>query len=203
MRTSAEDHHHDVLGDADAVRVGDLGDGQAVLDRGLQVDVVGADAGGQRELQVRRARDPLGGQVGRPERLGDHDLGARQLALEDRVRAVLVGGDDQRVARRLQEVAQPQLARDAADQLARGEAERPRASARSGRRGSARSSGSRRAHRPAGSRRADRRRARRERSPSLTPSSMFARRAARGRRRDRAIMSERARERALGHTSRA
>ena len=35
-----EDHHHDVLGDADAVAVGDLGDGDAVLDRRLQVDVV-------------------------------------------------------------------------------------------------------------------------------------------------------------------
>jgi len=64
-----EDHHHDVLGHADAVRVGHLGDRQAVLDRGLQVDVIGADAGGQRELQLRRLRDPLGREVGRPERL--------------------------------------------------------------------------------------------------------------------------------------
>ena len=41
-----------MLGDADAVGVRDLGDGDAVLDGGLQVDVVGADAGGDRQLEV-------------------------------------------------------------------------------------------------------------------------------------------------------
>ena len=108
------------------LRVRDLGDRHAVLDRRLQVDVVGADAGGQRELQLRRLGDPLGGQVGGPERLGDHDIGVGELALEDRVRAVLVGGDDQLVPGSLEELAQPQLAGDAAEQLAGPEAERLR-----------------------------------------------------------------------------
>ena len=75
-----------MLGDADAVGVGDLGDRDPALDRGLQVDVVGADPGGDRELQVRRLGDPLGGQVGGPEGLRDHDLGVGELALEHRVR---------------------------------------------------------------------------------------------------------------------
>ena len=59
------------------------------------------------------------GQVGRPERLRDHDLGVGQLALEHGVRAVLVGGHDQRVALALEELAQAQLAGDAAEQLRR------------------------------------------------------------------------------------
>ena len=80
------------------LRVGDLGDGDAALDRGLQVDVVGADAGRDRELQVRGLRDSLGGQVRGPERLRDHDVGVGQLALEDGVGAVLVGRDDEAVA---------------------------------------------------------------------------------------------------------
>ena len=121
-----QDHHHHVLGDADAVRVGDLGDGESALDRRLQVDVVGADARGQRQLQVRCLGDPLGGQVGGPERLGDHHLGLGQLALEDRVRPVLVGGDDEPVPAPLEELAQAELAGDAADQLAGREADRLR-----------------------------------------------------------------------------
>ena len=129
MRTSAEDHHHHVLGDADAVGVGDLGDREPALDRRLQVDVVGADPGGQRQLQLRRLGDPLGRQVGRPEGLGDDDLGLRQLALEDRVRAVLVGGDDERVPALLEELAQAELAGDAAEQLAGREVDRLPASA--------------------------------------------------------------------------
>ena len=106
-----QDHHHDVLGDADAVAVGDLGDRDPALDRGLEVDVVGADPGGDRELQLRRLGDALGGQVGGPERLRDDDLGVGQLALEHRVGPVLVGGDDQRVALRLEEAAAAQARR--------------------------------------------------------------------------------------------
>ena len=79
----AQDQHDDVLGHADAVAVGHLGDGDAAVDRGLEIDVVGADAGGDRELELRRLGDPLGGQVGGPERLGDDDVGVGQLAFED------------------------------------------------------------------------------------------------------------------------
>ena len=149
-----QDHHHDVLGDADAVAVGDLGDGDPAVDRRLEVDVVRADPGGDRELQLRRLGDPLGGQVRGPERLRDDDVGVGQLALEDRVGPVLVGGDDQLVA------AAP-----------RGSARRPSSpetlpSSSPGVKsiasgvgvglavgGSPRSSGSRRARTPAGSRR--------------------------------------------------
>src|SRR5690606_26367309 len=116
-----QDHHHHALGDADAVAVGDLGDGDAVPDGGLQVDVVGADAGGQRELQPGRAGDPLGGEVGGPERLGDDHVGVGELAVEDRVGPLLVGGDHQGVPALLQEAAEPQLPGDAAEQLAGGE----------------------------------------------------------------------------------
>ena len=89
------------------------------VDRGLQVDMVGADPGGQRELQILRLGDPLGGQIGRPEGLRDDHVGVDQLALELAVGAVLVGGDDQRVALAFEIVAQAQLARHAAEQFAR------------------------------------------------------------------------------------
>ena len=59
----------------------------------LEVDVVGPDPGGHGQLQVRRLGDPLGGQVRGPERLRDDDLRVRKLALEGRVRPVLVGRD--------------------------------------------------------------------------------------------------------------
>ena len=55
-----EDHHHHVLGDADRVAVGDLRNRDALLDGGLQVGVVGADAGGDGELQLLRLGDPFG-----------------------------------------------------------------------------------------------------------------------------------------------
>ena len=96
-----------MLGDADAVAVRHLGDRDAVRDRGVEIDVVGADPGGDRELQVRRLGDPLRGQVRGPERLRDDDLGVGQLAVELRVGAVLVGGDDELVALALEEAAQP------------------------------------------------------------------------------------------------
>ncbi len=39
-----QDHHHHVFRHADAVGVGDLGDGDAAVDGRLQVDVIGSDA---------------------------------------------------------------------------------------------------------------------------------------------------------------
>ena len=64
-----EDHHHDVLRDADAVRVGHLGNRHPAFDRGLQVDVIRADPRRHGELQLRSLGDALGHQVCRPERL--------------------------------------------------------------------------------------------------------------------------------------
>lgn len=118
-----QDLHHGVLGDADAVAVRDLGDGDAAGDGGVQVDVVGADAGGQRQLQLRGAGDALGGEVGGPERLGYHHVGVGQFTVQLRVGALLVGGDDQGVAPGLQEFPQAQLPGDAAHQFAGGEVE--------------------------------------------------------------------------------
>ena len=98
-----------MLRHADAVGVGDLGDGDTVLDSRLQIDVVGSDPRRDRQLQLRRLGDPLGRQVGGPERLGDDDLGVRELSFEDRVRPVLVGRDNIRMAALLEERPQPEL----------------------------------------------------------------------------------------------
>ena len=96
-----QDLHDGVLGHADAVAEGHLGHRDAPGDGRVQVDVVRADAGGDGQLEIGGLGDALGGQVGRPERLGDDDVGVGQLLLEDRVGALLVGRDDQRVAGRL------------------------------------------------------------------------------------------------------
>ncbi len=89
-----------MLRNADAVGVSDLGDGQAGLAGGLEVVVIRPDPGGNRKLEVPGPGDALPGQVGGPERLGDDDIGVGQLALEDRVRAVLGNEVDRVRARR-------------------------------------------------------------------------------------------------------
>jgi hypothetical protein len=120
----SQDRHHDMLGDADRVAIGHFGDGDAPLDRRLEVDMVGADAGGDRQLQSIRLGDPLAGQIGRPERLGDDHVGVGQLALEAGIRAVLVRGDHQLMSLDLQPGAQAERAGDAAEQLSRAEVDR-------------------------------------------------------------------------------
>ena len=87
-----------MLGNTDAVAVGDFSDDDFSLDGGLQIDVIRSDTGGDRQLELGRLGDALRGQVRRPKRLRDHDLRIWQLSLEDRIRAVLVGGDDQLMA---------------------------------------------------------------------------------------------------------
>ena len=78
------------------------------------------------QLQLRRLGDALGGHIGWPEGLRDHDFRVRQLLLEHRIGAVLIGGHDQRVAGVLEKFAKPELARNAAQQLARLEVDRLR-----------------------------------------------------------------------------
>ena len=85
--------------------------------RSLQIGVIRADAGGDDQLQLLGLRDALRCHIGGPERLRDHDLGVGQLLVEHRIRAVLVGGHDQRVTRLLQEFAKTEFAGDAAEQL--------------------------------------------------------------------------------------
>ena len=60
-----QDGHDDVLGHGDDVRARDLGDGDAPvgLVGGVQVDVVGADAGGDGELELLRLGEALSGEV--------------------------------------------------------------------------------------------------------------------------------------------
>ena len=114
-----QDHHDDVLGHADGIAVRHLGDGDALVHRGLKIGVIRADAGGDDQLELFRLLDPLLGHVSGPERLRDHDLGVGKLLVEHRILAVLARGHDQGVAGLLQEFAQAQLAGDAAEQLTR------------------------------------------------------------------------------------
>ena len=74
-RHEDENQHDHVLGDADAVAVRDLGDGDPAIDRRLEIDVIRADPRRDRELQVGRDGEALRRQVRGPEGLGDHDLG--------------------------------------------------------------------------------------------------------------------------------
>lgn len=64
-----QDGHDDVLSDGDDVGAGDLGDGDTAvgLVGGIEVDVVGANTGGDGELQVLGLGEALSGQVTRVE----------------------------------------------------------------------------------------------------------------------------------------
>ncbi|SKU20184.1 Uncharacterised protein [Mycobacteroides abscessus subsp. abscessus] len=112
-----QDLHHRVLGDTDAVAVGHLGDRDSGLDGRIQINVIRADTGRQCQLELRRLGNSLGTEVGRPERLGDNDIGVGKFLLEHRVGPVLIGGDHQLMAVRLQIAAQPEFTRYATQQL--------------------------------------------------------------------------------------
>ena len=71
-----------MLGDADRVAVGDLGDRDPALDRGLQVDMVRADPGGDAILRFFALAIRSAVMIGGPERLRDHHVGVDELALE-------------------------------------------------------------------------------------------------------------------------
>ena len=115
--------HHGVLRDADAVAPRHLAHRDAPVDGGLQVDVVGPDAGGDRQLEPGGLRDALGGQVSGPEGLGDDDVRVGQLPLEDGVGAVLVRGDNEPVPPLDQEPLQPESARYGPQEMTGGEVE--------------------------------------------------------------------------------
>ena len=115
-----------MLGDADAVAEGDLGNRDAVLDRGIQIDVIRTDSGGERQLELGRPLDPVRCQVGGPERLRDDDFRIGKVLVEYRVLAVLVRGHDQLVAETLEVAPQAELTGDAAKQRARREVDRRR-----------------------------------------------------------------------------
>ena len=92
----------------------------------LQIGVIRADAGRDDQLQLRRLLEPLGRHVGRPERLRDDDVRIGELLLELTAGTILIGCHYESVAARLQELAQTQRTRDAAEKLPRFEIDRLR-----------------------------------------------------------------------------
>lgn len=70
-----EDAHDNVLGDRDDVRAGDLEDLNFALDGGVEVDVVGADTGGDADLQVLGLVDDVLGDICGVEGGRNEDLG--------------------------------------------------------------------------------------------------------------------------------
>ena len=101
------------------VAVGDLGDRNPAIHRRLQVDMVGANAGRDRKLELRRLGDALGRHIGRPERLRNDDLGVGKLALEARNSAPSLSEVTTRVwPSDFEKFPQTQLAGHAAEQCA-------------------------------------------------------------------------------------
>lgn len=84
-----QDRHDDMFGHDIAVAISDFGDRDVVLDRGLQVGVVGADSRRHDHLELFRFCGPLGSHVSGPEGLGDHDFRIVQFTVEHAVGAVL------------------------------------------------------------------------------------------------------------------
>lgn len=120
-----EDLHDGVFGHTDRVRVGDLCDGDALFDGGLQVHVVRPDSCCDRELQILRGLEPFRREIRRPKRLRDDDIRVRQLAVENGVGAFFVAGDDYGVPFGFQPVLEPQATRDRAEEVAGSEVDRP------------------------------------------------------------------------------
>ena len=90
-----------------------------MIDGRLKIDVIRADARRDGQFELGGLGDPLGRQVGGPERLRNDDLRVGQLAVEGRARAILVRGHDQLVSEASRNLPQPEFAGDAAQQLAR------------------------------------------------------------------------------------
>ena len=70
-----EDVHHDVLRDRDHVRSGDLEYLNAVLNGGVEVDMVRADAGSDADREVLCLVEEVGSEISGVEGSGNEDLG--------------------------------------------------------------------------------------------------------------------------------
>lgn len=60
-------HRHRMLGGADAVAVGNFGNRNTPLHRRLQIDMIGADGGGDRQLELFCLGNAFSREIGRPE----------------------------------------------------------------------------------------------------------------------------------------
>lgn len=96
-----------MLGDADHVARGLLGDDDVPVSRLAEVDVIGAHAGREDELEVRRVLHYLFGNVDGPERGGDQNLRVFEVLLE--LATLPVRGRDQLVPFALDPLPQPDL----------------------------------------------------------------------------------------------
>lgn len=112
-----EDHHDDMLGNADAV--GDLRDGDAVPDGGMEIDMVGADAGHDRKLQLLAlailSAVRYAGQKGCEMTISA--LGNSRSKAE--FSPCLVRGYEENMTQAFQELARCQATRDRPEQLTR------------------------------------------------------------------------------------
>lgn len=108
-----EDRHDDVFGDGYYIRARDFGDGDAAVSGvgGIEVDVVGADACCDCNLELLGFGETFGGEVAGVEsgllfreewtglggevRCGDDDLGVNELLVEFGVLAFFVGCSDE------------------------------------------------------------------------------------------------------------
>lgn len=115
-----ENHHNGVLGNTVGVGVSDLSNSDTGLVGSIEIDVVRTNTSSQSQLEVLGPRDAISVKVGGPEGLRDNNISSGQLALENRVRAVLVRSDNKLVAVLLEELAQSELTAHATEQMARG-----------------------------------------------------------------------------------
>jgi len=106
-----------MLSYAIAVAISDFRDGDAVLHRGLQINVVGPDAGRDGELELLGFGQAVGREIARVEWRRNDDLGVDELALKGAVLALLVGRGHEGVALRLEPLADAQLALGGAEQV--------------------------------------------------------------------------------------
>lgn len=84
-----------MLSNRDDIRARDLSNGDLLLVGSVEVDVVGSDTSGDTELELLGLGDEVGGKITGVKGSGDEDLNLGQLFLEDRVRSLLVIGDNE------------------------------------------------------------------------------------------------------------
>mmetsp|Transcript_40681 Transcript_40681/g.63952 ORF Transcript_40681/g.63952 Transcript_40681/m.63952 type:complete len:201 (+) Transcript_40681:948-1550(+) len=115
----SQDGHHHMLCHRDGVAVGHLCHRDAMTAGGVQVDVVGADARGDAQLQVLGFLEALSTHIGRPKGLRDDHVGVWKFLLKDRVRSILGRCDHEVMV--FEELVEAQGTGNRSQQLARNE----------------------------------------------------------------------------------